>query len=68
MKPTREILNLIEKRMKYGELANSYDCKVQEWCNTHGVDITDILNDYGCMLTTEPSNYASMTIDKIIES
>lgn len=65
MKPTKEIMNLINKRMKYGELANSYDCKVQKWCNAHHVDITDVLSDYGCMLTTEPYNYAKLTIERI---
>ena len=68
MKPTKEILELIEKRKKYGELANSYDCMVQKWCSNHGVDISDILNDYGCMLTTEPDNYASMTLKRIEEN
>lgn len=65
MKLTKEIENLIEKRMKYGELANHYDSKVQNWCEKHNVDINDIVSDYGCMLTTEPSCYARMTIERI---
>lgn len=68
MKPTKQILGLIDKRKKYGELANSYDYKVQKWCNEHGVSIEDILNDYGCMLTAEPNNYAEMTRERIILS
>lgn len=65
MKLSKEILNLIDKRMKYGELANSYDSKVQEWCNCHNVDISDVMTDYGCMLTSEPFNYAKLTIECI---
>lgn len=68
MKPTKEILNLLEKRRKYGELANSYDARVLEWYNKHNVDIVNILNDYGCMLTTEPSVYQRLTLERIEES
>lgn len=66
MKLTKEIINLIEKRRKYGNLANAYDGKVQNWCNENGVDDTELLTDYGCMLTSEPDTYASLTI-KLIE-
>jgi hypothetical protein len=66
MKPTKEILSLIQKRKKYGHLANYYDAKVQNWCQEHGVDCTALNSDYGCMLTTEPQNYADKTI-KVIE-
>lgn len=65
MKITKEIQNLINKRMEYGELANAYDSKVQEWCKEHNVDITDIVSDYGCMLTSEPYNYARLTTERI---
>ena len=68
MKPTKEILNLLEKRRKYGELTNSYDVRVLEWCNKHNVDVVDIQNDYGCMLTTEPSVYKRLTLERIEES
>lgn len=65
MKPTKEILNLIDKRMKYGELAVSYDSKVQEWCKCHNVDVSEVVTYYGCMLTSEPFNYARLTIECI---
>lgn len=67
MQLTKEIIKLIEKREKYGSLANAYDCRVQDWCESHGVDIIDITLEYGCMLVTEPSSYADMTIKRIEE-
>lgn len=67
MRLTKEIEKLINKREKYGALANTYDCMVQEWCESHGVNISDITLDYGCMLITEPSSYADMTIKRIKE-
>lgn len=67
MQLTREITELIDKRMKYGALANSYDGRVQDWCEKHGVDIADITSDFGCMLTTEPDTYARLTLERIEE-
>jgi hypothetical protein len=66
LKLTKEIVDLIEKRRKYGTLANHYDSKVQKWCEMHGVDCTAMIIDYGCMLTSEPDNYAVLTL-KLIE-
>lgn len=68
MKPTKEILNLLEKRKEYGELANIYDGKVLQWCNENNIDINDIQNDFGCMLTTEPNTYLNITLERIYES
>lgn len=65
MQPTKEILELLRKRTKYGNLANTYECKVNEWCEKHGVDIMDIYLDYGCMLTTEPSTYERLYLERI---
>jgi hypothetical protein len=67
MKPTKEILDLIEKRRKYGALANSFDSKVHQWCEEHGIDDTTVMLEYGCMLTTEPDTYADLTL-KLIEN
>jgi hypothetical protein len=65
LKLSKEIVSLIEKRRKYGNLANEYDGKVQQWCEKHGIDDTDLLTSYGCMLTTEPDNYAELTKELI---
>lgn len=68
MKPTKEVLELLRKREKYGELANSYECKVNEWCEKHGVNTYDIYLEYGCMLTTEPSTYNRLYLERIEET
>jgi len=65
MKPTKEIINLINKRQKYGELVSTYDGKIMDWCEEHGIDDTK-LSQFGCMLTAEPDSYAEMTL-KLIE-
>jgi hypothetical protein len=65
MKPTKEILDLIEKRRKYGSLANSFDSKVYKWCEKQGIDYTELMLSYGCMLTSEPDVYAKLTIEMI---
>jgi hypothetical protein len=68
MKLTKEIIELIEKRRKYGSLANDYDSRVHKWCEEHGIDDTALLSEYGCMLTTEPDTYAESTIQLIVNN
>ncbi|MGE4282354.1 MAG: hypothetical protein AB7G87_01395 [Clostridia bacterium] len=68
MEMSKVILNLIEKRRKYGQLANKYDGMVQQWCKKHNINDAELTNSYGCMLTTEPDVYAIMTTQLIKES
>ena len=68
MKPTKEILSLLEKRRKAGEDANKYECFVNKWCKKHGVDIDDIYWENGCMLTTEPATYERLYLKRINET
>ena len=68
MEPTKEILDLLSKRRRAAERTNNYDLAVQEWCERHQVDIDDILSDYGCMLTTEPSTYERLFIERIMNT
>lgn len=42
--------------------------KVQGWCEKHNINDTELLSEYGCMLSIEPKNYADMTIKSIEES
>ena len=68
MKPTQEILKLLEKRTKAGNNLNYYDIAVREWCDKHNVNVLDIENSYGCMVSTEPYAYEKMFIERIKES
>ena len=63
-----EIEELLEKRMNCGEELNSYDVLVTRWWDEHGVDISDISWDNGCMLVTEPSTYKRLTRERIVET
>ena len=65
MELTKEIIELIQKRSEYGRFTNMYDSYVLEWCETNGVDTNDLMTEYGCMLVTEPDNYAKLTIEAI---
>lgn len=68
MKLTKEIIDLVEKRKECGNKLNHYDHLVHEWCDEHGVDLIELDRFNGCMLTTEPDNYARITLEKIEES
>ena len=63
-----EIEELLEKRMNCGEELNSCDVLVTKWCDEHGVDISDISWNNGCMLVTEPSTYKRLTRERIVET
>ena len=65
MQPTKEILELLEKRTKYGELATAYESKVIDWCDKHGVHVDDITFKNGCMLVTEPLTYEQLFLERI---
>ena len=63
-----EIEELLEKRMNCGEELNSYDVLVTKWCDEHGIDVSDISWNSGCMLVTEPSTYKRLTRERIVET
>jgi len=66
MKPTKEILRLIDARMKHAEKMNDYDGRVRRWLQDKGIDSNELEGENGCMITTEPYVYAELTI-KLIE-
>lgn len=68
MKPTEEILRLLEKRRNAGEEVNAYEAMVNEWCEKNGVDVSDIYYKNGCMLITEPSTYEQLYLERIKET
>ena len=68
MEPSKEILELLEKRRKAGEDANAYESLVNFWCKKHGVDVNDIFYDNGCMLITEPGTYEQLYLERIRET
>ena len=68
MKPTKEILRLLEKRRNAGEEVTAYEAMVNEWCEKHGVDVSDIYYKNGCMLITEPSTYEQLYLERIKET
>lgn len=68
MEPTKEILELLEKRRKAGEDANAYESQVNSWCEKHGVDVKDIFYGNGCMLITEPGTYEQLYLERIRET
>lgn len=68
MKPTKEILALLEKRRKAGEDVMAYESEVVSWCDKHGVQTDDITRFNGCMLVTEPSTYERLFVERIEET
>lgn len=67
MKTSKSILRLINQRMTYAVKLNSVDCKIKKWLTKKGFQDSDLESDYGCMITTEPYQYAQKTIE-LIES
>lgn len=65
MKVPRMIKKLIKQRMTYAEKMNEADVKINNWLEKNGIDFTNQYNDFGCMITTEPSVYASKTLEAI---
>lgn len=68
MKPTKEILALLEKRRKAGEDAMAYESEVVSWCDKHGVQTDDIIRFNGCMIVTEPGTYEQLFLERIEET
>ena len=68
MKPTEEILSLLENRRKAGEELSGYDLQVREWCNRNGVEVYDIERLNSCMLVSEPMVYEDMFLRRIQET
>ncbi|MFD0587678.1 hypothetical protein ACFQZE_06660 [Paenibacillus sp. GCM10027627] len=71
----KELLSLMERREKTAWKLMMLDAQVQNMLEDLGVADTpeyiNFQNNYGCMLTTEPSNYHDETtkiIEKIINS
>lgn len=65
MKPTDEILSLLENRRRAGEVLSSYDYQVHRWCESNGVDVSDIARVNGCMLISEPMVYEELFLQRI---
>lgn len=68
MKPTEEILSLLEKRRRAGEELGCYDLQVHEWCDKNGVVIDDIERFNSCMLVSEPIVYENLFLQRIEET
>ena len=69
MKPTKEILSLIEKRRKYGGLANDQDNQILEWIDKHNIDSRELHLSYGCMFNpiTHGGGYCTYEVDLYVE-
>lgn len=64
----KELKSLLLKRKNAGEKLLILDSQVEtmlEKLNLIGIEYTTLLNDYGCMLSTEPQNYYEITVDYI---
>lgn len=68
MKPTEEILSLLENRRKAGEELGGYDLQVREWCDRNGVRVDDIERLNSCMLVSEPIVYEGLFLQRIEET
>lgn len=65
MKTPKKIQNIIKLRAEYAKKLLHYDCEVITFCEKNNVDISELMNNYGCMLLTEPDIYAQKTIETI---
>lgn len=58
-----KILKELEKRQRLAEQLNTSDSAINDFMKNNGLDDSTFTNEYGCMLTTEPSNYRQMTLE-----
>lgn len=65
MQITKKIQNIIKLRAEYAKKLLQYDCEVIKFCEKNNIQISELMNDYGCMLVTEPDIYAQKTIEII---
>jgi|WetSurMetagenome_2_1015567.scaffolds.fasta_scaffold1643292_2 hypothetical protein len=69
MKPTNQILRMLEQRREAGKRTNSLDCKIIEWFDKHGVPYEDhetgddLANSI--MLVTEPEVLFRLSVEVI---
>lgn len=65
MQITKKMQNIIKLRAEYAKKLLQYDCEVIKFCEKNNIQISELMNDYGCMLVTEPDIYAQKTIEII---
>ena len=65
MKISKKMKDIIRLRAEYAKKLLQYDCEVVKFCEKNDIDISKLINDYGCMLVTEPEVFAQKTIEII---
>lgn len=68
MKVPKKIEKLIKARMECAEKLSSLDSEVRTWLKENNVDSNELESSYGCMITTEPCAYATMTLELILKA
>jgi len=67
MKVPKNILKLIEARTRHADELNTIDAQIRQWLKDNDINSSKLEAENGCMITTEPYQYAKMTIE-LIES
>lgn len=65
MKLSKKMRNIIRLRKECAKRLLQYESKVLKFCEKYNIDINELMNNYGCMLITEPEYYAQKTIEII---
>lgn len=68
MKVPKKIEKLIKARMECAEKLSFLDSEVKKWLKENNVNTNNLESSYGCLITTEPYAYATMTIELILKA
>ena len=68
MKIPEHIKELLDKRCEYAKEVIRLHGELINWCDEQNINYSELDNDFGCMVITEPENYKEMwerLIDKV---
>lgn len=67
MKVTKKMQRLIRMRKEYAEKLLHCENVILQYLEKNNIEHTELINNYGCLIITEPNVYAEKTL-KLIES